>query len=98
MTTNATDYAALAELRKHVPALKEWLGAERLGYLRGVYESRRGPDPTAEGDFIPVHFRLGMQIRNKLRALIGVEESLLPEHFYDDHWQDAVKLCLGMIE
>ena len=80
-----------------VPAMTEWLtpkGLEHLRKIRDTNDGRLNVVLTVQGFPHPVHFREGMQIRNKMRELMKVPEGILPEHFYDDNWEQMVHLCL----
>lgn len=87
-----TDYTE-AQLRKHIPAVREWLGNERLAYLIGMYHGAR----CLTAANMHINGGLGMHIRNKMRELMGTDDQY-PEHFFDNNWETMALLCIGVIE
>jgi hypothetical protein len=84
---NKEDYIAI------IPEIKKWLGEEGLAFFRKVKaEYGKVNAVWAEGG-IPhaVHFREGMQIRNKLRDLTGNSWSV---YEYDNTWADIIEECI----
>jgi len=78
-----------------VQQMKRWLGEAGLkffGDLRKKYGESFGVAVWMEGDIPhPVHFREGMQVRNKLRDLTNGSWTA---HEYDDNWATVIEKCL----
>lgn len=79
-----------------VEETKKWLGEAGLKFFRGLHEKYGDEFGIAcwmEGDIPhPVHFREGMQVRNKLRDLT---DGGWTAHEYDDNWHRVIKECLA---
>jgi hypothetical protein len=75
--------------------VKQWLGEAGLKFfsdLREKYGEGFGTACWMEGEIPhPVHFREGMQVRNKLRELTNGGWT---SHEYDDNWAAVVKEAL----
>jgi len=72
-----------------IPELKKWLGSDGISFFRGILKEHGKLNVCIEDGNIPhsIHFREGMQIRNKLRELT---EYAWTDHEYDDWWEEIV--------
>jgi len=75
--------------------MKQWLGEAGLKFFRDLRDKHGDSFGTAvwmEGNIPhPVHFREGMQVRNKLRDLTSGSWTT---HEYDDNWAAVIAACL----
>lgn len=89
-----TDYIPSPEI---VSAIRDWLGEDGLSFFRQNLAEHGTVSPVLSlkyGDgFIPyaVHFRDGMQVRNKLRDLTN---NLWTAHEYDERWTTVVEKAI----
>ncbi len=76
-----------------VPQLKEWLGVDGIAFFRSLKAKYGKVDAIWDEGGIPhvVHFREGMQVRNKLRDLTNGEWSV---YEYDNTWKDIIEECI----
>lgn len=77
-----------------VAELKKWLGSKGLGHFRDIKTKYGRLDAVWNEGGIPhcVHFREGMQIRNKLRELTNYSWT---DHEYDDRWVEYVEKAIA---
>lgn len=77
-----------------VTELKKWLGPKGLGHFRDIKTKYGRLDAVWNEGGIPhcVHFREGMQIRNKLRELTNYSWT---DHEYDDRWVEYVEKAIA---
>lgn len=77
-----------------VTAIREWLGEDGIAFFRNNLEQHGTVSPLLKDGDIPhpVHFREGMQVRNKLRDLTG---NSWTAHEYDERWQDIIEQAIG---
>lgn len=74
--------------------VREWLGEDGIRFFREVKQEHGKVDAVWNEGGIPhpVHFREGMQVRNKLRELTNFSWTA---HEYDDRWvgiiEEAIK-------
>lgn len=76
--------------KSHInPILKEWLGESGINWFREIKKEHGTINAVWMEGKIPysVHFREGMQIRNKLRELIPD----MGDHWYDDNWVEIIE-------
>jgi len=83
--------------------LATWLGPDGLKFFRDVLDKYGGLNVVLKGVPgdgnipHPVHMREGMKVRNKMRDLhTAMGHPHEHAHWYDNHWQAAVKACLGI--
>lgn len=81
---------------KLVREVRLWLGEVGLKFFRDLRDKYGDEFGTAcwmeNGIPHPVHFREGMQIRNKLRELTNGSWT---SHQYDDNWHKVIAECLN---
>ncbi len=77
-----------------IPELRKWLGDTGLTFFRDIKAEHGKVNAVWMEGGIPhaVHFREGMQVRNKLRDLTDNRWS---SHEYDDTWVDIIEECLN---
>lgn len=77
-----------------VEGLREWLGPDGIAFFTETKEEHGRVDAVFVEGGIPhaVHFREGMQVRNKLRDLTN---NSWTDHQYDDLWVAAVEAALA---
>ena len=77
-----------------IERLKLWLGNERADFFTSVYEKHGRLNVSwMEGNIPhPVHFREGLEVRNKLRSLTAF---LWSNEQYDDRWEECVLRAIG---
>lgn len=76
-----------------IPSLKEWLGVAGITFFKELKSKYGTVAATWDEGGIPhcVHFREGMQVRNKLRDLTN--GSWTP-YEYDNTWADIIEECI----
>lgn len=76
-----------------IPELKKWLGPEGLAFFKKIKAEHGTLNAVWMKGGIPhsVHFREGMQIRNKLRNLTDNAWSV---YEYDNTWMDIIGECI----
>ena len=90
----------------YIDTLTKWLGDDgrkffediinKYGHLNVVLPGKR-IIPQAPGIPHPVHMREGMTVRNKMRDMhTAMGHPHEDAHWYDNYWQSAVKMCLGI--
>lgn len=82
-----------AEYMQLIPKLKEWLGIDGINFFKKVKADHGQINAVWDEGGIPhsVHFREGMQIRNKLRDLTDGSWSA---YEYDNTWIDIIEECI----
>lgn len=77
-----------------VAQVRDWLGQEGVDFFRKVKEDHGQINACwMEGGIPhPVHFREGMQVRNKLRELTG---NAWTTHEYDDNWVEVIERAIN---
>lgn len=63
---------------------KKWLGKDGCAFF--------AKELLSEGDWIHIHFREGMQVRNFLRSLTECKD--WTDHNFDDNWREIVKQAI----
>ena len=73
--------------------IREWLGERGINHFRRIQEEHGCINAVWNEGGIPhcVHFREGMQIRNKLRELTNYSWT---DHEYDDNWTAIVERAI----
>jgi hypothetical protein len=76
-----------------VEQIRAWLGEQGVTFFRNLKESHGRVDAIWMEGSVPhiVHFREGMQVRNKLRELTNNEWTA---HEYDDRWIGIVEQAI----
>jgi hypothetical protein len=76
-----------------IPDMRIWLGSGGLNFFRNIKEEYGVLNAVwMEGGIPhPVHFREGMQVRNKLRELT---QGTWTSHEYDNTWVDVIEECI----
>lgn len=76
-----------------VDAVKTWLGRKGIAFFREIKANHGTVLAVWNEDGIPhsVHFREGMQVRNKLRELTNYQWTA---HEYDERWHLIIEECL----
>ena len=77
-----------------VLSVREWLGEQGLNHFRNI-KAQHGKINAcwSEGGIPhPVHFREGVQVRNKLRDLTN---NSWTSHEYDDRWIEVIEAAIG---
>ncbi len=76
-----------------IPDLKKWLGLNGLTFFKGLKEQYGKVNAVWNEGGIPhcVHFREGMQVRNKLRELTNGDWSC---NEYDNTWAEIIEECI----
>lgn len=76
-----------------VENIKKWLGVRGIEWFRDIKENYGKVNAVlTDGDIPhPVHFREGMQVRNKLRELTNYSWT---DHEYDDNWVEVVERAI----
>jgi len=85
---NREDYIQL------IPELKEWLGEAGLMFFRNVKKEHGTLNACIKDDGNiphPVHFREGMQVRNKVRDMTNNTWSY---YEYSNTWIDIIEECM----
>ncbi len=86
-----------SEKKRLVQEIRDWLGRGGKKFFKAIY-SEHGTLivvlPTQPVPH-PVHFREGMQVRNKLRKLTNGSWSA---HDYDNMWEEIVLAAIGVQE
>ncbi len=82
-----------AEYMYLIPALKQWLGVDGINYFKQIQAEHGKVNAVWDEGGIPhcVHFREGMQIRNKLRELT---DNAWNQYEYDNTWVEIIEECL----
>lgn len=82
-----------AEFMSYIPALKQWLGIEGINFFKKIKSEYGQVNAVWDDGGIPhcVHFREGMQIRNKLRELTNYSWS---DYEYDNTWVEIIEECI----
>ena len=77
-----------------IDKLKLWLGKERANFFNEVYERYGRLNVSWMDGSVPhpVHFREGLEVRNKLRSITAF---LWSDHDYDGHWEECVLRAIG---
>lgn len=77
-----------------IDQMKEWLGEAGIAHFKKIKEDHGTLLAVWDEGGIPhcVHFREGMQVRNKLRDLTDGEWTA---HEYDDNWQQVIERCIA---
>lgn len=77
-----------------VSQVREWLGPEGRQHFQRIKDQHGTVNACwMEGGIPhPVHFREGMQVRNKLRELTNGEWTA---HEYDDHWVEVIERAIA---
>lgn len=73
--------------------IREWLGSDGVDFFRQIKENHGRIDACWNEGGIPhpVHFREGMQIRNKMRELTNFSWT---DHDYDNHWVEVIEKAI----
>ena len=85
-----------------IARLKHWIGPIGHKFFQGIIDKHGHLNVVIPGTGTPriphpVHMREGMSVRNKMRDLhTAMEHPHEDAHWYDNHWQSAVKECLGI--
>ena len=81
------------EYMQLVPELKKWLGAEGISFFKKIKVKYGMVNAIWDEGGIPhcVHFREGMQIRNKLRDLTNNAWNCFE---YDNTWVEIIEECI----
>lgn len=76
-----------------IPVLKQWLGVDGINYFKGIQAEHGKVNAVWNEGGIPhcVHFREGMQIRNKLRNLT---DGSWTTNEYDNTWAEIIEECI----
>ena len=76
-----------------VQQIKEWLSASGVSFFREMQEKHGTVSPVLIECGIPhpVHFREGMQVRNKLRDITKYSWT---DHEYDDLWTTVIEKAI----
>jgi hypothetical protein len=76
-----------------IPQLQEWLGEKGIGFFKRLKNEYGTVNAIWSEGGIPhvVHFREGIQIRNKLRDLTNNSWSC---HEYDNTWVEIIEECI----
>lgn len=84
---------ARAEYMPLIPELKKWLGVDGIAFFKGLKVEYGKVNAVWDEGGIPhcVHFREGMQVRNKLRDL--TDGSWTTDE-YDNTWVDIIEECI----
>lgn len=93
-------YAIESEI---VSELYHWLGAEGRGFFRKVKNTFGTVDAVIPANHEmnplpiphPIHFREGVQIRNKIRS---ITQFAWDSHWYDDKWAGFVESAINLPE
>jgi len=90
---NPDDKKSRAEFMPFIPELKQWLGIKGINHFKQIKANYGQINAVWDEDGIPhaVHFREGMQIRNKLRDLTNDGWSC---YEYDNTWVDIIEECI----
>lgn len=82
-----------AEYASLIPELKKWLGVNGINFFKSIMQKYGTINAVWMEEGIPhsVHFREGMQIRNKLRELTNGSWST---HEYDNTWTEIIEECI----
>lgn len=77
-----------------VNSVRDWLGEAGVRHFRGIRAGHGRIDAVWNEGGIPhmVHFREGMQVRNKLRDLTN---GIWSAHEYDDNWVAVVERAIN---
>ena len=83
-----------AEYLQYIPELKKWLGAAGLMFFRNIKNEHGKVNAIWDEGGIPhcVHFREGMQVRNKLRDLTSNSWTV---YEYDNTWVEIIEECIN---
>jgi hypothetical protein len=84
-----------------IAQLLDWLGYDGVAFFRMCMQEYKTVAPVwVEGKLPhPVHFREGMAVRNAMRRIhTELGARAYGAHFYDNHWQSAVRAALTMCE
>lgn len=73
--------------------IREWLGVRGIDHFRRIRDEHGCVDAVWNDDGLPhsVHFREGIQVRNKLRKLTDYAWT---DHQYDDRWVTIVEQAI----
>lgn len=84
---------AIEEYIHLIPELKRWLGEAGMTHFRNIKQEHGKVNAVWVELGIPhcVHFREGMQIRNKLRELTDSKWSV---NEYDNTWAEIIEECI----
>lgn len=79
---------------KVVTELRNWLGPKGLSHFRDIKKKYGRVDAIWNEGGIPhcVHFREGMQVRNKLRELTNYTWT---DHEYDGRWVEYIEKAIA---
>lgn len=82
-----------AEYMPLIPELKKWLGVNGINFFKELMQKYGRVNAVWDEGGIPhcVHFREGMQVRNKLRELTDGKWST---HEYDNTWTEIIEECI----
>lgn len=77
-----------------VIAIREWLGEKGIQFFRQIKEEHGRVDAVWNEGGIPhaVHFREGMQVRNKIREITNYSWT---DHEYDDNWVEVIERAIA---
>lgn len=77
-----------------IPDMRKWLGENGLAFFKRIKKEHGTLNAVWMEGGIPhsVHFREGMQIRNKLRDLT---QNAWTTNEYDNTWADIIEECIS---